>query len=135
MKQNLTHTRSCVYNINYHIVWSVKYRRKVLYKNVEACLRIVAKRVAKNHGFELHLFEAGDLDHIHCFVSAPPSMPVSTIVKLLKGTLGRKAFERFPWLNERLRGGVLWNPSYYVETVGSVSEDVIRKYIEHQDKQ
>nr|WP_243873547.1 IS200/IS605 family transposase [Blautia wexlerae] len=52
----------------------------------------------------------------------------------MKGISGRKLFERFPEIRNQLWKGELWNHSYYVETVGSVSEENIRRYIEHQSK-
>ena len=113
MKENLIHYRTCVCNINYHMVWSVKYRRKI---------------------FTVHLFECGEGDHIHCFVSAPPKLSITAIVKYLKGITGRKLFERFPEIRNQLWKGELWNHSYYVETIGSVSEENIRRYIERQSK-
>lgn len=134
MKENLIHARTCVYNINYHVVWSVKYRRKVLSPALEAEMRQWAQEASQEKGFTLHLFEAGDGDHIHCFVSAPPKISISYIVKILKGILGRKAFSCHPELKDKLCKGKLWNHSYYVETVGSVSEENIRRYIEYQTK-
>ena len=124
MNNNLIHARTCVYNINYHVVWSVKYRRKILSPEIEDYLK----------RFTVHLFEAGEGDHIHCFVSAPPKMSVTMIVKYLKGITGRKLFEQFPGIRSKLWKGQLWNHSYYVETIGSVSEENIRRYIEHQSK-
>ena len=73
-------------------------------------------------------------DHVHCFVSAPPKLSVTDIVKYLKGITGRKLFEQFPGIREKLWKGQLWNHSYYVETIGSVSEENIRRYIEKQSK-
>lgn len=55
-------------------------------------------------------------------------------LQILKGISGRKLFERYPELRQKLWKGELWNHSYYVETVGSVSEENIRRYIEHQSK-
>ena len=55
-------------------------------------------------------------------------------VKYLKGISGRKLFERFPEIRNQLWKGELWNHSCYAETVGSVSEENIRRYIEHQSK-
>ena len=134
MKNNLTHYRTCVCNINYHVVWSVKYRRKVLTRDVEAFMKEVALQIADDKGLTVHLFECGDCDHVHCFISAPPKLSVTTIVKYLKGITGRKLFEKFPDLRDKLWRGELWNHSYYVETIGSVSEENIRRYIEHQSK-
>lgn len=123
-----------MYNINYHVVWSVKYRRKIITPQVEADLKKIAADTAMDKGFTLHLFEAGDGDHIHCFVSAPPKHSITYIVKMLKGITGRKLFELHPELRDKLWKGELWNHSYYVETIGSVSEENIRKYIEKQQK-
>lgn len=134
MKDNLIHSRTCVYNINYHVVWSVKYRRKVLSSEVEASLKEILMAVAEDKGFTLHLAEVGEGDHIHCFVSAPPKLSVTYIVKMMKGISGRKLFELYPDLKTKLRKGELWNHSYYVETIGSVSEENIRRYIEKQTK-
>ena len=135
MKTNLIHYRTCVCNINYHVVWSVKYRRKIITPQIEQFLKDTAMNIAKEKGFTLHLFEAGDQDHIHCFMSAHPKFSITTIVKYLKGITGRKLLEAYPEIRKQLWKGELWNHSYYVETVGCVSEEVIRKYIEKQNKQ
>ena len=126
--------RTCVCNINYYMVWSVKYRRKILNAEIEAYLQELVQEIAADKGFTVHLFECGEGDHVHCFVSAPPKLSITAIVKYLKGITGRKLFERFPEIREQLWKGELWNHSYYVETVGSVSEENIRRYIEHQSK-
>ena len=135
MKDNLTHSRTSVYNINYHIVWSVKYRRKIITPDIESFLKELIQHIANDNGFTVHMFEAGERDHIHCFVSAPPKMAISQIVKCLKGISVRKLFEQFPETRRYLWKGQLWNHSYYVETIGFVSEENIRRYIEQQDKQ
>ncbi|WP_143160781.1 IS200/IS605 family transposase [Hespellia stercorisuis] len=134
MKENLIHSRTCVYNINYHVVWSVKYRRKILNTEVESFLKELVQEIAQDKGFIVHLFEIGEGDHVHCVVSAPPKLSVTDIVKYLKGITGRKLFEHFPQICQNFWKGQLWNHSYYVETIGSVSEENIRRYIEHQSK-
>ena len=82
-------------NINYHMVWSVKYRRKILKPEIEEYLQELAAD-CEDKGFTVHLFECGEGDHVHCFVSAPPKLSITAIVKYLKGITGRKLFERFP---------------------------------------
>lgn len=134
MKNNLIHYRTCVCNINYHVVWSVKYRRKILSSDIEEYLKVLAQEIAKDKGFQVHLFECGTGDHIHCFISAPPKLSITTIVKYLKGITGRKLFETHPEIKDKLWKGQLWNHSYYVETIGSISEETIQKYIERQSK-
>ena len=60
MKENLIHYRTCVCNINYHMVWSVKYRRKILNAEVEAYLHELVQEIAEDKGFTVHLFECGE---------------------------------------------------------------------------
>lgn len=134
MKDNLIHYRTSVCSINYHVVWSVKYRRKILTAEKEEFLKQLVRQIAEEKGFTVHLFECGECDHVHCFVSGPPRLSITDIVKYLKGITGRKLFEQFPDIREKLWKGQLWNHSYYVETIGSVSEEDIRRYIEHQSK-
>ncbi len=134
LKPNIKWARTCVYNCNYHIVFSTKYRRKVLTPEIERELKSIVSEVANEKGFEVSVMEVGEQDHVHLFVSAHPKISPSYIAKIVKGISARKLFLKFPELKGKLWKGHLWNPSYYVETVGSVSEEVIRKYIENQKK-
>lgn len=131
-KNNLQHARTCVYNVNYHIVWSVKYRRKVLGGNIEPYLKQVLQEIAEAKGFNLVSAEVGEQDHVHVFVSAHPKIAPSYIAKMLKGISGRKIFLQFPEIKQYLWKGRLWNSSFYLETIGSISEDSIKKYIAKQ---
>jgi len=97
-------------------------------------LKTLLEDIAEEKGFTLHLAEVGEGDHIHCFVSAPPKLSITYIVKMMKGISGRKLFELYPDLKTKLWKGELWNHSYYVETIGSVSEENVRRYIEKQEK-
>lgn len=64
--------RTCVYNLNYHIVWCVKYRRKVLTQQVSDYLINDIHGIAKEKGFTVIEAKVGDGDHVHVFVSVPP---------------------------------------------------------------
>ena len=132
MKDKYTHARTCVYNINYHIVWCVKYRRKVL--NLQICDRLyqLVREIADEKGFTIVECKVGEGDHVHCFVSAPPKLSVTQIVKYLKGISGNTLLREFPELRKSLWKGQLWNGSYFCETIGSASEENILKYIERQ---
>lgn len=134
MAKQIKHARTCVYNCNYHIVFSTKYRKPVLTKDIEKRLKELVKEIAEEKGFEVSQIEIGEQDHVHIFVSAPPKLSPSLIVKYIKGITARKLFKEFPELKAKLAKGHLWNPSYYIETVGSISEDIIKKYIENQMK-
>ena len=134
MKENLIHYRTSVCNINYHVVWSVKYRKKILSEEIEQYLKKIAIQVADEKEFTIELIKCGECDHVHCFIIAPPKLSVTQIAKYLKGITGRKILEKYPELRNQLYKGELWNHSYYCETIGSVSEDNIKRYIERQSK-
>lgn len=134
MKDNLIHARTCVYNVNYHIVWSTKYRRKVLNSIIESRLKEILTQVSSEKGFIIHEMEVGELDHIHLFVSAHPKISISYIAKMMKGISGRLLMKEFPEIQKYLWKGELWNSSYYVETIGSVSEENIKRYIKNQEE-
>ncbi len=130
---NLIHARTVVYNVNYHIVWSVKYRKEVLAGKTEDMLKQILQDIAENKGFLIKSMEVMP-DHVHVFVSAHPKLSPSYIYKMLKGISGRRLFMAFPDLKKSLRKGQLWNPSTYIETIGHISEDTIKRYIEEQKK-
>lgn len=132
MENKYTHARTCVYNINYHIIWCVKYRRKVLSADISNRLIELLKAVGNEKGFSVVECKVGENDHVHCFVSAPPKISVTQIVKYLKGISGNQLFREYPQLRKSLWKGQLWNGSYFCETIGSTSEENILCYIERQ---
>lgn len=124
--------RTCVYNMHYHIIWCVKYRRKVLDENIQHRLYELLKEIGKDKGFVVVKSKVEEEDHVHCFVSAPPKLSVTQIVKYLKGISGHALLEEFPGLHQYLWKGQLWNGSYFCETIGSTSEENVLNYIERQ---
>ena len=131
-KDNLQYARTCVYNCNYHIVFSTKYRKKVLTQEIENYIKDLIKQVSEEKGFQAFMIEVGEKDHVHIFASAHPKIAPSYIVKMIKGITARKLFIDFPDIKTKLWKGHLWNPSYYIETIGSISQDGVKKYIEKQ---
>ena len=132
MNNKYTYARTCVYNINYHIVWCVKYRRKVLTSEISDRLYELVSTIAAEKGFSVAKCRVSDHDHVHCFVSAPPKLSVTQIVKYLKGISGNSLLKEFPEIRKSLWKGQLWNGSYFCETIGSTSEENILRYIERQ---
>jgi putative transposase len=130
----LIHGRTVVYNVNYHLVWSIKYRRPVLTEPVQDRLKTILREIALSKGFTVDTVEVMP-DHVHVFVSAPPKLPPSYLYKMMKGISGRKLLVEFEDLKKHLWRGHLWNPSTYIETIGHISEETVKRYIEDQKKQ
>ncbi|ADL13495.1 IS200/IS605 family transposase [Acetohalobium arabaticum] len=130
-QNNLIHARTCVYNVGYHIVFTVKYRKKILTGKVATRLKEILHQVAQDKEFIIETMELMP-DHLHLFVTAHPKIAPSYIVKMSKGISGRLLLKEFPKLRKQLYKGHLWNKSYYLETVGNISKDTVKQYIENQ---
>lgn len=118
-----------VYNIGYHIIWCPKYRRKVLTGGVESRLKELLFEKSAANGWDIEKMEVMP-DHVHLFIKASPSDSVAHIVGQFKGYTSKVLREEFALLRSRLP--TLWTRSYYVETIGHISEETIRKYIDDQ---
>lgn len=123
--------RGYVYALQYHLVWCVKYRHKILFGNVENRLKEIIYQIALDNDFEIIEMET-DKDHIHLLISCKPQHYIPSIVKALKGNSARFLFKEFPKLKSKLWGGHLWNPSYFINTVGDTNEEQIKAYIQSQ---
>jgi putative transposase len=130
MKQ-LIHARTAVYNVNYHFVWCVKYRRKALVDKIETRLKVLLYEIASDKDFIIKSMEVMP-DHVHIFASAHPKYAPSDLYRMMKGISARKILLEFPEVTAKLWRGHLWSPATYTETIGHISEETIIKYIEDQ---
>ena len=124
--------RGYVYSIQYHIVWCVKYRRKVLTPNIKKTLKDVLNKIAEDNKFQI-LECNGDLDYIRLLVSCSPQHYIPDMIKALKGVSARLLIKEYGnELKKQLWGGHLWNSSYFIATVSENTESQIQKYIQNQ---
>lgn len=121
-----------MYQTAYHVVWCPKYRRSILTGEVARTLDALLGEICSDRGFVV-LSKEIQPDHVHLFLSFPPSHSIADVVRLLKGATARKLFVAHPELKDALWDGHLWSPSYYVGTAGNVSAETIRKYIERTE--
>jgi putative transposase len=123
--------RGYIYRIEYHLIWCVKYRRKVLVDAVSDTLKIILKDIAEQNGLKIVALEVMP-DHVHMLLSATPQHFIPNFVKALKGASARRLFMAHPELKKALWGGHAWNPSYFVATVSENTRAQIRQYVEEQ---
>jgi putative transposase len=130
MSQRYRHKKTSVTLINYHFVWIPVRRRKVLVGPVadrlEALLREAAERIEGDIQYI-----AIQPDHVHLFVSAPPTLAPDQIMFRLKGYTSRYLRQEFPALRKMPS---LWTRSYFCATAGMVSSATIQRYIEEQSR-
>lgn len=130
-KDRYTTSSHCIYNLGYHIIWCPKYRRRVLVDGVDVRLKELLFEKAADLEITIEKMEVMS-DHIHLFVKGKPSLAVQHVVNQLKGYTSVMLRREFPKLRSRLPS--LWTRSYYVESIGHISESTITKYIEDQKK-
>ena len=125
-------TKHAVYDLKYHLVWTPKYRKQILDKEISDYLKVIFKMIAEEYEFRIDVMEVKE-DRVHIFVEVPPKYSPAQVVQIMKSISAREAFKKFPNLRKRLWAGELWNDGYFVRSVGDkVTADIIRKYIEYQ---
>ena len=129
-KENaLAHTK---WMCKYHIVFTPKYRRKMIYNQYREDVREIIKQLCSYKGVEIL---GGNVmsDHVHILVSIPPKMSVSSFMGYLKGKSALMMFDRHANLKYKFGNRHFWSEGYNVSTVG-LNEAVIKKYIQDQEK-
>ena len=124
----------CAWQIHYHIVFPVKYRKALLVGEVVEIIKETAIGIEERYAIE---FEAigMDKDHIHILCSAHPKMSPGQIVRIFKSITAREIFKRKPEIRKELWGGEFWTDGYYVATVGERGDwEAVEKYVERQGK-
>lgn len=127
-----TASNKTVYNLGYHIIWCSKYRRKLLIDEVAIRLQELLEFKAADLGLTLDTSEIMP-DHVHLFIKTSPVDSPHFIVQQFKGYTSRILRQEFKHLTTRVP--TLWTRSYYVESVGHISEETIKQYIQDQKNQ
>jgi len=118
-----------VYSLKYHLVWCPKYRRKVLVDDIAEELRSLLYRKAQELDVIIEALEILP-DHVHLFIESDPTEAPQRLANQFKGYTSRILRQKFPQLRSRLPS--MWSRSYYVGSIGHVSEETVRHYIEMQ---
>ena len=119
------------HKIMYHIVWIPKYRKRVLKGAIASRLKELIQEcsdVNRWHVLEINIMP----DHIHILIRLRPDISISKAVQLLKGRSSKIIRKEFPSLKEFYWGDNFWSEGFFVETVGQLSEEAIKKYIKNQ---
>ena len=120
-----------VYDLKYHLVWITKYRKPILKGEIAVRLRELIRERCKSKDVEIlkgHISR----DHVHIFVSVPPHISVSDLLKSVKGRSSRKMLMEFKTLSRQFWGRHLWARGYFAASSGNVTDEVIMQYIEQQ---
>ncbi len=122
--------KHCVFYHRYHIVWTTKYRYKVLRGAVQLRVRDIIKQVCSEKGVDI-ITGVLSSDHVHMFVSVPPKLAISDLVRLMKGRSSHKVQREFTHLKKRYWGCHFWGRGYFSTTNGVITEDFVLQYLEN----
>jgi len=122
-------TETTVYCCRYHIIFCPKYRRKVLTEPIQERLKEIVYSMQEEDDFIILEIEVMP-DHVHLLLDINPIIGVQTVVSRIKGKTSNLLNKEFPELVRKLP--TLWTRSKFIATVGSVSLETVKQYIENQ---
>jgi putative transposase len=131
-KENYNKGAHTVLELQYHFVWKTKYSYNVLKGDIALRLRELVKEVCMLKGMKI---VRGNVrtNHVHVLVSAPSHLSPAKMAQYLKGRTAHKLLREFSELRKRYWGNHLWGKGYFCSTVGAVTEETVKKYIEDQN--
>lgn len=119
-----------VTRLSVHIVWATKYRYDVLVGELKPRCRELLIQICKAEDVRI-LGGVVSKDHVHMHVEYPPKLPVSELVKRMKGRTARRLMDEYPHLKKRYWGQHFWGTGYGAWSTGNVTEAMVQAYLEH----
>ena len=131
----LIKTAHSVYQLQYHVVWVCKYRRRILNPGVCQYLRKLFPKLLRSiPGVTIETI-GFDRDHLHMVMVIPPKYSLADVMGRLKSPSASKLRKAFSWLSDVFwKENIVWSPGYFVSSIG-VDEETIKRYVEYQGRQ
>jgi len=119
---------SIVFSCQYHVIWCPKYRKNVLVPPIDRRLKELIVQKQDEYGYTIIGIEVMP-DHVHLLLDVDPRIGINKVVAQIKGWTSHSLRKEFPSL-KRLPS--LWTRSKFISTVGAVTLEVVKGYIEEQ---
>jgi len=133
-KQVIHHNFNAVFRLVYHLVLVSKYRRRIFDAAMLDRCGAILSDLCGAWGGEL-LECSGEADHVHVLIDMPPRARPSDLINNLKTVTSRRLRKEFPALRAAYRGkAVLWSPSYCLISAGGAPIEILRQYVENQER-
>ena len=132
-ENNFQSTSSCRYLLQVHLIFVVKYHKKLLYGNLNDDMLQKLFDISKKYDFEIKIMNS-DENHLHMLISMKPSISVSQIVRVLKQESTIYIWKKYKQLLKLhfWKEHTFWSDGYFVASIGNANEKTIQKYIEEQ---
>jgi len=130
---DLDKIRGSVFSLQYHLIASVKYRQKVFVEDeIISSVKEIVNKIASDFDVRILEMECGE-DHIHILFRAKPTLDMTKFINILKGHSSREIRKKHKdFLKDKIWGEHFWSTSYFLSTVGNVTIDILKEYIENQ---
>ena len=122
----------CKYLTQYHIIWCPKFRYPVLKNGIDTKLKEILHDICESYHYNIKALEVMP-DHVHIFVDCPYTVAPADIARTLKSISAIRLLKEYPELKRfYAKCGVLWSPGSFLSTIGNISEETVKHYIEGQ---
>ena len=131
---DVRHAPHCTYRIRYHMVFVLKYRKKLISKQIFDFMKCILSEISERYYL---YFEAmgSDGDHLHLIVEGAPRYSPSRIMQICKSITAIQVFKKFPKIKDVLYGGEFWSDGGHIDTVGDGRGlEEIKKYVGKQGR-
>lgn len=122
------------YLLQYHIIFVCKYRKKLfVLKKLSDDIKNLSYEICNKHNIKIKYLET-DKDHIHYMIETNPNISISKIVNLIKSYTIYHIWRKYPkYLSKYFwKEKTFYTDGYFVSSIGNVSEDNLKRYIENQ---
>ncbi len=119
------------YDVQLHVVWITKYRKRILTGRIASRLKELLMQGCSAKGITII---RGNIqpEHVHLLISVPATLSPAQVMQYLKGRSSKKLQEEFSWLRKQFWGQHLWATGYFCRSVGKITQDIVKEYIENQ---
>jgi putative transposase len=130
----ITSGHHCAYDVHYHVVFPVKYRKALISKEISEAILEIARGIEERYDIKFEQIGT-DGDHIHILCNFHPKISGGEFVRIFKSITARQLFKQFPKLKQDLWGGQFWTDGYYIGTVSERGNwAAVERYVKNQGK-
>jgi putative transposase len=123
----------CKFDFAYHVVFSPKFRKKILGGEKAVYLETCLKEIAQKAGFQYGALKIAE-DNVQILVMIPPTVSVSKALQQIKGASAYLMLRKFPELRNVLPEGTFWAHGYYARTIGTLYEPAVKNFIKETNQ-
>ena len=128
---DLRNNNHSVFNIHFHLILVVKYRRKVINDEISERLKEIFEYIEGNYNIALEEWNH-DIDHVHILFRSEPNSNISKFINAYKSASSRLIKKEYPSIKSRLYKEAFWSQSFCLISTGEADIKTINQYIESQ---